>query len=204
MKSNKVLLGLSVLSISATVAAAVLLKNNQKPINLPAKALEKSFTFDGSDFVYEQFLVVDIENPIDLAFVTGVSDDIDLAISFTEDGNEKPKLFGSNDHFLEVYDTLNPSVMDISIGVNNLKDLEIVFGVEDADIEVFYSIDFSDSEWDYVDYVEETVPISTTNAITKNWERTSGNPVRDVTIHFETYNQIKTFYIDHISLTWTC
>ena len=204
MKSSKIMLGLSAFAVVAAVSAAVVLNGGNKSYDLPVRALEKSFVFDGSDDVVNQFTSRDTSQYMSVSVETGISSRIETQISFTEDGSEQTKYFGTNGHFFEVGGTINPSIIDILIGVNNLKDFEIDFGATGTDGEaLLYQIDFYDDNIDDVDYIMNLDGIDVDKDISEEWHRSDGNPVTTIEINFEA-DSFTTFYIDSISLTWTC
>lgn len=173
----------------------------------------RQFTFDKDtkDFS-DTDLPVEMHNESGYEFATGRK--MDLSISYTagnyQDEKEMSKIFNRNEHFMEGNNTsADAGDVYLAFGINNLQSLSISFGLDENAKNTYCVLDFYDKDSDNIGLGVETDDFTPVTGTTITWNRASyddrgnSNSVRYVTIEFGAQS-MTSFYIESISLTWSC
>ncbi len=126
---KKKIILLAALSIALPISALVCgLALNSSNTNL-AKAADKEFVFDtavGSNQFDGHYPT---EKPAEISVVTGVSSNLETSVRLIEDtDNDYGKYFGDGNYFVRNSKTISATDFVVNIGVNNLTNIEVVYG----------------------------------------------------------------------------
>jgi hypothetical protein len=222
MNKNKLLL--LVASISLVTVGLVTFTNIKNAAGFAqfakASGPEKSFTFNkdttGFTNTNKEIAIRGESYEDGYQFATGRY--MDLLISFSKvtfidqvyDFEEQLKTFDSDDNFMEG-NFLEASSGDIYLefGVNNLQSISITFGVDEDANSSWYLLEIKDGDGDYIgDGVEEGFIAGTKTTISWSTEDEydrdgNSNDIRLVAFNFGA-ETMTNFYIESISLTWSC
>jgi len=222
MNKNKLLL--LVASISLVTVGLVTFTNIKNAAGFAqfakASGPEKSFTFNkdttGFTNTNEEIAIRGESYEDGYQFAAGRY--MDLIISFSKvtfidqvyDFEEQLKTFDSEDNFMEgSFSEENSGDIYLEFGVNNLQSISITFGVDADANSSWYLLEIKDGDEDYIgDGVEEGFTTGTKTTISWSTEDEydrggNFNDIRFVSFNFGA-EEMTNFYIESISLTWSC
>lgn len=137
---------------SALVGGLALSKGNF--VVEPVKATAKEFTFDakvGAEQFEDHY---EISKPANISVVTGVGSNMETYVTVPKNADyDYGKGFGDNGRFVRTWETYSGSNIEVTIGVNNLTSIAVVYGCDKTtytaatEVHCYFDVKDEDGDW---------------------------------------------------------
>lgn len=205
---------ISTLAVGGAFAAALAFKGNNSALT-PARATDKSFTFDATVGAEQFEGHYPSKKPAEISVVTGSSSNLETKVYLTKTSEEDFSVgYGNNGRFVRSWETFSNSDLTAEIGVNNLTSIDVVYGCDKTEYTVatavYCYIDVYDDEGGWHNDQSGSNGSSFNSDLNLNWNKSMSGDfvVTKVRVRVGASGGSIYFgepiYIKSMTLNWSC